>query len=136
MRRRGFIFTLDALLSLFLVMVFVSALVAVSENVDVYSTYMRERSKYDAQDVLDIWRSVSLKDLVSPEKIEEWKSDGTLDEVFVTPDMPPLEIVATYWAINNTFQVTPSYQERAEKILNYLFTEIVNRNWGTNTSSL
>ena len=130
MRRRGFIFTLDALLSLLLVMIFVSALVTVSDNINVYSTYMRERSKYDAQDVLNMWRSVSLRDLVPPEKIEEWKSNGTLDEVFVTPDMPPLEIVATYWAINNTFQVTPSYQERAEKILNYLLTEIVNRQLG------
>lgn len=130
MKRRGFVFTLDALISLLLVMVFVSALVTVNNNINVYSTYMREHSKYDAQDILNMWRSVSLRNLVPPEKIEEWKSDGTLDEVFVTPDMPPLEVVATYWAINSTFQVSPSYQERAEKILNYLLTEIVNRQLG------
>lgn len=117
--RRGFVFTLDALLSLLLAMIFVTSIVAIESNTQVYTTYIREQSKYIAEDTLTTLRTVSLKELVPPQKIKEWLTDGTLNTTLVSPDMTPLEIVATYWA---TEPVYPSadLRHKAEIILGYV----------------
>ncbi len=118
--RRGFIFTLDALLSLLLVMVFVTSIVVMMENTSqVYSTYMRSQSQHIAADTLETLRTVPLNQLVPQDKITEWINDGVLDTGLVSPDMDPLDIVATYWA---TAPLYPSrdLHHKAEMILGYL----------------
>jgi len=119
MRRKGFIFTLDALLSVLLVMVFVTSVIVVSDNVGIYSTYMREQNKYIAEDTLTILRKVSLKDLVPQQTLTQWERDEILDTTFVSRDMSPLEIVATYWTIDPIY---PEFnlKHKAEIILGYL----------------
>ncbi|NJE08959.1 hydrolase [Thermococcus sp. M39] len=119
MRRRGFVFPLDALLSLLLVMIFVMSIVAIEDNTQVYTTYMREQSKYIAEDTLTTLRTVSLKELVPPQKIEEWLADGTLNTTLVSPDMSPLEIVATYWATEPLYP-SADLRHKAEVILGYI----------------
>ncbi|HHC18880.1 MAG TPA: TPM domain-containing protein [Euryarchaeota archaeon] len=121
MRRRGFIFTLDALLSLVLVMVFVSAVVMVAENSKIYSTSLREQSKYIADDTLTTLRNVPIKDLVPPEVLEEWKqgSDPLLVSSLVNEDMSPLDITATYWAVDPLYP-SLDLRHKAEVILGYI----------------
>ncbi|ALV63910.1 hypothetical protein ADU37_CDS22130 [Thermococcus sp. 2319x1] len=122
MRRRGFIFTLDALLSLILVMVFVSGMVAITDNTNVYTTSLREGSKYKAEDVLTILRNVPLKEFVSPEILENWSASGVLDGSLVNPDMSPLDIIATYWATRDLFP-EKNLTHKAELILGYLLNK-------------
>jgi len=122
MRRKGFIFTLDALLSLILVMVFVSSVVAIIDNTNVYSTSLREGSKYKAEDVLTILRTVPLKEIVPQNIIEQWKSEGTLNLNLVDENMPPLDIVATYWATRELFP-EKNLTHKAELILGYLLNK-------------
>lgn len=118
--RRGFVFTLDALLSLILVMLFIASIAAVTSNTSqVYSTYMRSQSKYIAQDVLQTLRTVSLNQLVPPEVIDEWLRNGTLDGNLVSPDMTPLDIVSTYWATEPIYP-SKNLRHKAEIILSYL----------------
>jgi len=121
MRRRGFIFTLDALLSLVLVMVFVSAVVMVAENSKIYSTSLREQSKYIADDTLTTLRNVPIKDLVPPEVLEEWKqgSDPLIVSSLVNEDMSPLDITATYWAVDPLYP-SLDLRHKAEVILGYI----------------
>ncbi|EHR79177.1 hypothetical protein OCC_01569 [Thermococcus litoralis DSM 5473] len=122
MRRRGFVFTLDALLSLILVVVFVSGMVAIIDNTNVYTTSLREGSKYKAEDVLTTLRNVPLKELVPPEILENWSNSGVLDEPLVTPDMSPLDIIATYWATRDLFP-EKNLTHKAELILGYLLNK-------------
>ena len=122
MKRRGFIFTLDALLSLILVMVFVSGVVAIIDNTNVYSTSLREGSKYKAEDVLTTLRNVPLKELVSPEILENWSREGIIESPLVNEDMSPLDIVATYWATRELFP-EKNLTHKAELILGYLLNK-------------
>ncbi|MBO8175117.1 MAG: hydrolase [Thermococcus sp.] len=119
MRRKGFIFTLDALLSLLLIMIFVSSVAIIGNNIQTYPTYMREQDKYIAEDTLTVLRTVSLKELVPPQKIEEWLADGTLNTTLVSPDMSPIEIVSTYWATEPLYP-SANLRHKAEIILGYI----------------
>jgi len=121
MKRRGFIFTLDALLSLVLVMVFVSSIVIIAEDTNIYSTYLREQSKYIAEDTLTILRTVSLRDVVPSEVLKEWKegSDPLLISPLVNEDMSPLDITATYWSVDPLYP-SLDLRHKAEVILGYI----------------
>ncbi|ASJ10375.1 hypothetical protein A3L12_03200 [Thermococcus sp. P6] len=119
MKRRGFVFTLDAILGLLLITLFVVSMAQINPDTQVYSTYMRSQSKYVAEDTLTTFRTVPLKDLVPPEKIEEWMDDGTLNTTLVSPDMSPLDIVATYWAAEPVYP-SADLRHKAEVIMGYL----------------
>jgi len=119
MKRRGFIFTLDALLSLLLVMMFVTSILTIESNTQVYTTYMREQDKHMAENALTILRTVSLKELVPPQKIQEWLANGVLNTTLVSPDMSPLDIVSTYWATEPLYP-SANLRHKAEIILGYV----------------
>ena len=119
MKRKGFVFTLDALLSLLLVTIFITGIVVEESNSTVYSTYMRNQEKYLAEDTLKTLRTASLKDLVPPEVIDDWKSNGTLVSGLVTEEMTPLDIAATYWATSELYP-GENLTHKAEIILGYL----------------
>ncbi|ACJ17388.1 hypothetical protein TON_1897 [Thermococcus onnurineus NA1] len=119
MKRRGFVFTLDAILALLLVTIFVVSISQINPNAQVYSTYMRSQSKYVAEDTLTMFRTLPLRELVPPEKLEEWISDGTLNTTLVTPDMSPIDIVATYWATAPVFP-DANLKHKAEVIMGYV----------------
>ncbi|WP_297504096.1 hydrolase [Thermococcus sp.] len=121
--RRGFIFTLDALLSLLLVMMFVTSIVVIMNNTSrVYSTYMRSQSQHIAFDTLETLRTVPLNQLVPPGKINEWIKNGVINTTYVTPDMTPLDIVATYWAVAPMYNesIQSKFKNNSAKILGYL----------------
>lgn len=122
MRRRGFIFTLDALLSLILVMVVVGSMVSIIDTTNVYSTSLREGSKYKAEDVLTTLRNVPLKELVPPEILENWSREGIIESPLVNEDMSPIDIVATYWATRDIFP-EKNLTHKAELILGYLLNK-------------
>ncbi|ACS33269.1 hypothetical protein [Thermococcus gammatolerans] len=125
--RRGFVFTLDALLSLILVTLFITGIVAVTENSSkVYSTYMRSQSKELASSTLLTLRTVPLNELVDPGVIQGWIQNGTLNLSLVNPDMSPLDIVSTYWA---TAPIYPSanLRHKAEVILGYILNKTLQR---------
>ena len=118
--RRGFVFTLDALLSLLLVMMFVTGIVVMTENTSqVYSTYMRSQSQHVASDTLETLRTVPLNQLVPQDKINEWIKEGVLDTELVNPAMNPLDIVSTYWATEPLYP-SKNLHHKAEIILGYL----------------
>jgi len=121
MKRRGFIFTLDALLSILLVMVFVSSVVLMVDNVNVYSSSLREQEKYVVQDALNMLRNSPLKDIVPPQVLENWSagSDPILLPELVNVYMSPLDIVATYWAVDPLYP-TLDLKHKAEIILGYI----------------
>lgn len=119
MKREGFVFTLDAILALLLVTMFVASIVQVSTNPKVYSTYMRSQDQHVAEDTLIMLRTVPLKDIVPPEKLNEWINDGTINTTLVTPDMTPLDIVATYWATGPIYNES-KWRHNAGVILGYL----------------
>ncbi|CAD5243406.1 TPM domain-containing protein [Thermococcus camini] len=122
MRRRGFVFTLDAVLAILLVTMFVVSMVQVtSTSSQVYSTYMRSQSKYLAEDTLTMLRTVPLRELVPPEKLEEWTSgsDPILNTTLVTPDMSPIDIVSTYWATDPLYPGV-DLKHKAEIIMGYV----------------
>ena len=123
MRRKAFVFTLDALLSMVLVAMFITSILAVQTTTPqrVYSTYLRSKNTYTAQDVLILLKTVPLNEIVPLEKIKEWTSgqNPILNGTLVDPTMPPLDIISTYWA------VAPIYPEanltkKAEIILGYI----------------
>ena len=122
MKRRGFVFTLDALISLILVMLFISAVVTLQLGSDPYSSQLQEQNQYTASDVLTILRTVPLVSLLPPANISKWRQDNTLMGI-VDPKMPTLEIVATYWALD------PFYPEnltaKAEIILSYVLEQLL-----------
>jgi len=121
MKRRAFIFTLDALLALILVMVFISSLGVFTTNVNIYGTYFREQEKLAAEDILTMYKTVPLKNLVSPAVLLNWTTEGIIDESFVSPEMPPLEIVATYWSLDAVFP-DRELKDKAEKMVGYLLS--------------
>lgn len=99
--RRGFVFTLDAILSLVLVSLVLVSVVAVTENSSsIYATQLRAENKQLAEGILQTLRTVPLDQLVSPSLINTWISNGTLNLTYVDPKMPPLQIAATYWALS------------------------------------
>ncbi|CAB49722.1 hypothetical protein [Pyrococcus abyssi] len=121
--RRGFIFTLDALLSLILVVTVLASVIMVQSRVSqVYVTSLRSQSKYIAEDTLRLLRTVPLNEIVSPEKIEEWIKDGILDEELVNPRMTPLDIVTTYWATQEIYP-EKNLRHKAEIILGYILNK-------------
>ncbi len=123
--RRGFIFTIDALLSLLLVSVVLVSLVSVEENVkDVYKTSLRAQNLQDANALLGVLKRVPLNQLVPEETIEGWVNGGVLHPKLVNPSMSPLDIALTYWALSRA----PGYgnlglDEDAKTIL----TEVISR---------
>ncbi len=120
MKRRGFVFTLDALLSLVLVMIFVVSIVSVeTQGINVYSTYMRSQNARTAQNVLEMLRATSLENLVPPQKIDEWINAGVLNSTLVSPSMSPLDIVATYWAAAPVYP-SANLTAKADLILSYI----------------
>ncbi|NJE25921.1 hydrolase [Thermococcus sp. MV5] len=121
MRRRGFIFTLDALISLLLVMVFISSVVIVVDNVNIYPSSLREQEKYITQDALTMLRSSPLKDIVPPSILENWSSgsDPIIMPELVDIYMSPLDIVATYWAVDPLYPAI-DLKHKAEIILGYI----------------
>ncbi len=121
MKRRGFIFTLDAILALLLVTMFVVSITQINPSAQVYSTYMRSQSKYVADDALTMFRTLPLRELVPPETLEEWMTgpDPVINTTLVTPDMSPIDIVATYWATAPLFP-SANLKHKAEIILGYV----------------
>ncbi|EEB74753.2 hypothetical protein [Thermococcus sp. AM4] len=122
--RRGFVFTLDALLSLVLISFFLVGIVAsLYQSQNVYGTYLRGESKYTAENTLKILRTVPLRNLVPPDIIENWSSGDEKSAVLysdlVSPDMSPLEIVATYWATGPLYPKR-DLRHKAEIILGYI----------------
>jgi hypothetical protein len=122
MKRRGFVFTLDAMLALLLVTLFVTSIAAITSENPVYSTYLRSQSKYVAQDTLMMLRTVPLNQIVPENVVEKWESDGTLDTSLVDPNMDPLDIVSTYWA---TAPIYPDkdLKHKAEIIMGYILNQ-------------
>jgi hypothetical protein len=121
MRRRGFVFTLDAMLAILLVTIFITSVAVITEN-QVYSTYLRSQSKYIAQDTLMMLRTVPLNQLVPEDVMEAWENNGTIDLSLVDPNRDPLDIVATYWA---TAPIYPekNLRHKAEVIMGYLLNQ-------------
>ncbi len=120
MRRRGFIFTLDAVLALVLVMIFVASIAAVqSQTGNVYTSYSRLQDKYVAENTLTLLRTVPLTDLVPASVIANWTKEGILNTSLVSPTMSPLDIVTTYWATGPLYNET-KLRHNAEIILGYL----------------
>ncbi|WP_148882863.1 hypothetical protein [Thermococcus aciditolerans] len=120
--RRGFIFTLDALLAVTLVTIVVVGIIGVTSNASgIYTTQIRGENKQVAENLLATFRTVPLSNLVPPTQIETWihGTDPVLDPTYVSPQMPPLQIVATYWALNST-----DYQQKAETIMKYLLDNL------------
>ncbi|ASJ03306.1 hydrolase [Thermococcus profundus] len=122
MKRRGFVFTLDAMLALLLVTLFVTSIAAITSENQVYSTYLRSQSKYVAQDTLMMLRTVPLNQIVPGDVVEQWEKDGTLDLDLVDPNMNPLDIVATYWATEPIYP-KKDLRHKAEVILGYILNQ-------------
>ncbi|WP_297516364.1 TPM domain-containing protein [Thermococcus sp.] len=121
--RVGFVLTLDAMLSLIIITLFVTGIIAVTENSSkVYSTYMRDQSRKIASSTLLALRTVPLNEIVDPSVIQSWIHNGILETDLVSPDMSPLDIVATYWA---TAPIYPNLNlsHKAEIILGYILNK-------------
>ncbi|QDA30673.1 hypothetical protein FH039_02270 [Thermococcus indicus] len=124
MKKRGFIFTLDALLSLVLISIFVVGIVASQSQLQsVYKTSARLQNKNLAQDTLLVLRTVPLNQLVPPNTINEWLEDGTLNTTLVSPDMTPLDIASAYWAVTPIYG--SKFKEKAAKILGYILNSTI-----------
>jgi len=118
--RRGFVFTLDAVLALFLTLLFITSIVATQEQVQsAYKTTLRSGEQSDANAILGLLKTVPLSQLVPSAKVEEWTETGVLNTTLVTPDMSPLEIAATYWAVSPIYP-EQNYREKASIILGYI----------------
>ncbi|AFK22818.1 hypothetical protein Py04_1244 [Pyrococcus sp. ST04] len=89
-----------------------------------YQTYMREQSMKSAEDVLTILRTVPLNQLVPGDVIQEWIRNGTLNMTLVTPDMSPLDILATYWAVQPLYP-SIDYKARARTIIGYVLSRLL-----------
>ncbi len=119
MKRRGFVFTLDAILALLLVTMFVVSITQINPSAQVYSTYMRSQSKYLAEDTLTMLRTQPLWTFVPPRKIKEWIETGVLNLTLVSPEMSPVDIVATYWSTAPVFP-SANLKQKAEIIMGYV----------------
>ncbi|NPA48186.1 MAG: hypothetical protein GXO14_06045 [Thermococci archaeon] len=125
MRRRGFIFTLDALLSIMLIMLVVASITMAKSDVGrVYSTVMRSENTYTAESIMSILDTVPLSSLVSATVIENWTESGVLNtSLYVSPSTPPLRIALVYWALANMSQYRSlDLLSKAREILNYTIT--------------
>jgi len=123
MKRKAFIFTLDAVLALLLVLIFIASISAVAENTGhVYMTQAQLQNKAIAQHVLDTLRTVPLSNLVSPTIVDKWIGQGILNLTYVSPQMPPLQIVATYWSLSEKY---PEFKSYSEIILRYLLNSLI-----------
>ncbi|AEC52832.1 hypothetical protein PNA2_1918 [Pyrococcus sp. NA2] len=121
--RKAFIFTLDALLSLILVVVILTSIISTeSRNSPIYLTSLRTQSKLVAEDTLLMLRTVPLNEIVPPEKIKEWSDKGILDPELVDPSMSPLDIVTTYWATQDLYP-QKNLRHKAEIILGYVLNK-------------
>lgn len=121
--RRGFLFSFDAILAFVLVMFLIGSVASVMESESrIYSAYMRSQSQYVAEDTLTVLRTTPLRDLVPPNVLEEWIASGILNTTLVTPEMPPLDIVATYWATEPIYP-SQNLRHKAEVILGYLLNQ-------------
>ncbi|WP_457752211.1 TPM domain-containing protein [Thermococcus sp.] len=120
MKRKGFVFTLDAILAIVLVLIFVTSIAAVqSQTGNVYSTYSRAQDKYTAENVLRVLRTTPLEDLVPAPVISKWIDEGIINMSVVNPAMTPIDIVATYWATGPIYNQS-KWRHNAEVILGYL----------------
>ncbi len=120
MRRRGFFFTLDAILALTLIIISVASIIAVmGQTQNVYVTYSRTQDKYIATQTLTLLRTVPLREVVPQSQVEKWIKDSTLNLTLVSPDMSPIDIVSTYWSASYVYN-NPSFQEKAREILGYI----------------
>ncbi|CAI1492407.1 conserved protein of unknown function [Thermococcus nautili] len=137
--RRGFVFTLDAVLALFLVLIMITAITTAESQVQsVYKTKMRMGELGDANAMLKLLRTVPLSQLVPASVIQDWESgpDPVLNLTLVTPDMSPLEIAATYWAVSPIYP-GQDYRKKASVILGYILNstlrgynyELLINNW-------
>ncbi|ASJ06427.1 hypothetical protein [Thermococcus pacificus] len=120
MKRRAFIFTLDAILSVFLALIIITSIIGIeAQTRNVYSTYMRSSDKYLAEDTLTMLKTVPLSDIVPQEKLSEWISSGVINTTLVDPHMSPLEITTTYWSMDAKY---PSLRlrEKAGEILSFI----------------
>lgn len=153
MRRRGFIFTLDALLAFIIAIMFVTSILAIGgQTSNVYVSYQRVEDKVLAEDTLTMLRSTPIIQLVPPDTIKEWESRNlstikkwtgdeiplpVLDTRFVDPYMSPIEIMSTYWALGpkivemykgqglNETQLQDALHRRAEVILRFILDRVV-----------
>ncbi|AIU69576.1 hypothetical protein TEU_04040 [Thermococcus eurythermalis] len=137
--RRGFVFTLDAVLALFLVLIMITAITTAESQVQsVYKTQMRMSELDNANAMLKLLRTVPLSQLVPASVIDDWESgsDPVLNTTLVTPDMSPLEIAATYWAVSPIYP-GQDYKKKASIILGYILNstlggynyELLINNW-------
>ncbi|MCD6373071.1 MAG: hypothetical protein J7L37_05945 [Thermococcus sp.] len=138
MKRRGFIFTLDALLAVILVLIMVTSIVSIqSQSLNVYTSSQRIEEKYLAEDTLNVLRTTPLVQVVPPAVIAEWESTNAsiiekwvndskdvpvLDPRFVDPYMTPVEIMSTYWALEPKF---PGLRRRAMVIMKYVLDRLL-----------
>lgn len=121
--RKGFIFTLDALLALLLTTVVVAGTFSLLRTErEVYSSYLVSQYQHTAENVLIVLRTAPLNQLVSSEIILKWSESGILDSEIVSPDMSPLDIVATYWATDPIFP-EKDLKHKAEIILGYILNQ-------------
>ncbi|WP_156927399.1 hypothetical protein [Thermococcus nautili] len=132
-------FTLDAVLALFLVLIMITAITTAESQVQsVYKTKMRMGELGDANAMLKLLRTVPLSQLVPASVIQDWESgtDPVLNLTLVTPDMSPLEIAATYWAVSPIYP-GQDYRKKASVILGYILNstlrgynyELLINNW-------
>ncbi|NJE11196.1 hypothetical protein [Thermococcus sp. MAR1] len=122
MKRRAFIFTLDAILSVFLALVIITGIIGIeAQTRNVYSTYMRSSDKYLAEDTLTMLKTVPLSDIVPQEKLSEWISSGVLNTTLVNPRMSPLEITATYWSLDAKYPDL-ELRKKAGEILSFILS--------------
>ncbi|NJE54617.1 hydrolase [Thermococcus sp. 21S9] len=137
--RRGFVFTLDAVLALFLVLIMITAITTAESQVQsVYKTKMRMGELGDANAMLKLLRTVPLSQLVPADVVQKWENgpDPVINLTLVSPDMSPLEIAATYWAVSPLYP-SQNYREKASIILGYILNstlkgynyELLINNW-------
>jgi len=119
-RRRGFIFTIDALLSIVLTLIVVSSIIEAEVNSNVYTVTTRAQNMQTAEGVLTILRTTPLQDLVNQSVIELWESTGVLNTTLVSPSMSPLAIVSTYWATGPVYNQVQEFRHDADVILGYI----------------
>lgn len=121
--RRGFVFTLDALLSLVLVLIIITSITAVQESAfQTYSSVMRMKTVYTAEDVMNVLSNVPLNSLVNESVLNEWIETGVLNtSLYVGPSTPPLKIALTYWALSNVSQYKGlNLLDKARTIIDYV----------------
>ncbi|MDK2870191.1 MAG: hypothetical protein PWP39_1426, partial [Pyrococcus sp.] len=121
--KKGFIFTLDALLALLLTTVVIAGTFSLLKTErEVYSSYLLSQYQHTAENVLIVLRTAPLNQLVSSEIILNWSESGILDPELVSSDMSPLDIVATYWATAPIFP-EKDLRHKAEIILGYILNQ-------------